>query len=60
MKHRQTRKMLPNVLDLALTSLELKFRNTTNKAKHFHEILGVSLGSSRESLSAVLMSPEED
>jgi hypothetical protein len=60
MKHHQKRKVLLKVLNLALKYLELKCRNTTNKAKHFHEIFGVSLGSSREPLSAVLMSPKED
>jgi len=52
--------MLLNVLDLALRSLEFKCSNITNKAKHFHKNLGVSLGSSREPLSAVLMSQKED
>jgi len=52
--------MLLNVLDLALRSLELKCRHITNKAKHFPEILAVSLSSSREPLSAELMSPKED
>jgi hypothetical protein len=53
MKHHQTRKMLLNVFDLAVRSSDLKCRNITNKAKHFHKVFGVSLGSSREPLSAV-------